>query len=139
MKMASASCRGGPQFFDEQGPEARGQATAFCFRMCPGSIKVEQVVDFLGHLLRHLPDKLLVVWDGLPAHRSELVQAFVAQQQGRLWLERQSTSAPAAKNRATPGQFGQFHAAKFALKPLGLAATHKQPSACDVTTAMLYP
>lgn len=66
----------------------------FYFRMYPGSIKAAQVVDFLGHLLRHLPGKLLVIWDGLPAHRSKLVQAFVAQHQGRLWLERLPAYAP---------------------------------------------
>src|SRR5215208_6310684 len=38
----------------------------FYFRMYPGSIRAEQVVDFLKHLKRHLPGKLLIVWDGLP-------------------------------------------------------------------------
>jgi hypothetical protein len=26
------------------------------------------IVRFLRHLLRHIPGKLLVIWDGLPAH-----------------------------------------------------------------------
>ena len=39
----------------------------FYFRLYPATIRAPQVVDFLGHLLRHLPGKLLVVWDGLPA------------------------------------------------------------------------
>ena len=38
----------------------------FYFRLYPGTIRAPQVVDFLGHLLRHLPGKLLVIWDGLP-------------------------------------------------------------------------
>ena len=42
----------------------------FYFRLYPTTIRAPQVVDFLGHLLRHLPGKLLVVWDGLPAHRA---------------------------------------------------------------------
>ena len=46
----------------------------FYFRMYAGSIKAEQVVDFLRHLLRCLPGKLLIVWDGLPAHRSKPVE-----------------------------------------------------------------
>src|ERR1700694_5415169 len=46
-----------------------------------------QVIEFLEHLMRHLPGKLLIIWDGLPSHRSHLVLDFVRQQRGRLWLE----------------------------------------------------
>ena len=62
--------------------------------MYAGSVKAEQVVDFLRHLMRHLPGKLLIVWDGLPAHRSKLVKAFVAEQKGQVWLERLPAYAP---------------------------------------------
>ncbi len=41
----------------------------------------------LRHLLRHLPGKLLVVWDGLPAHRARVVSDFIAAQRGRLVIE----------------------------------------------------
>jgi hypothetical protein len=41
----------------------------FYFRVYPATIKAPQVVDFLGHLLRQLRGKLLVIWDGLPAPR----------------------------------------------------------------------
>lgn len=37
----------------------------------------EAIVRFLKHLLRHLPGKLLIVWDGLPAHRCRKVKAFL--------------------------------------------------------------
>jgi len=30
-------------------------------------------------LLRHIPGKLLVIWDGLPAHRSRVVKAFLCE------------------------------------------------------------
>ena len=59
----------------------------FYFRLYPTTIRAPQVVDFLGHLLRHLPGKLLVVWDGLPAHRARLVTEFIRAQRGRLPLE----------------------------------------------------
>jgi transposase len=59
----------------------------FYFRLYPTTIRAPQVVDFLGHLLRHLPGKLLVVWDGLPAHRARLVTEFIRAQRGRLALE----------------------------------------------------
>ena len=52
------------------------------------------MIAFLGHLLRHLPGKLLVVWDGLPAHRGRLVKQFIAAQQGRLAVERLPGYAP---------------------------------------------
>lgn len=66
----------------------------FYFRMYPGAIRAQQVVDFLGHLLRHLPGKLMVVWDGLPAHRSKLVKGFLSEQKGRIWVERLPAYAP---------------------------------------------
>lgn len=58
-----------------------------------GAIRAPQVIDFLGHLLRHLPGKLLVVWDGLPAHRAQLAKQFIAEQHGRL-VERLPAYAP---------------------------------------------
>ena len=59
----------------------------FYFRLYPASIRAPQVVDFLGHLLRHLSGKLLVVWDGLPAHRAGVVSDFIRAQRGRLAIE----------------------------------------------------
>jgi transposase len=52
------------------------------------------VIEFLTHLLRHLPGRLLIVWDGLRSHRSRLVWEFVRQQRGRLWLEFLPAYAP---------------------------------------------
>jgi len=59
----------------------------FYFRLYPTTIRAPQVIDFLGHLLRQLRGKLLVIWDGLPAHRARLVSDFIRAQQGRLVLE----------------------------------------------------
>ncbi len=36
------------------------------------------VVRFLQHLLRQIPGKLLVIWDGAPIHRAQVVQDFLA-------------------------------------------------------------
>ena len=33
---------------------------------------------FLKHVLAHIPGKILLVWDGLPAHRSRPVKDFLA-------------------------------------------------------------
>jgi transposase len=37
------------------------------------------VVQFLRHLLRHLPGKILVIWDGGPIHRGQPIKDFLAQ------------------------------------------------------------
>lgn len=66
----------------------------FYFRLYPGSIRAPQAVEFLTHLLRHRRGKVLVIWDGLPVHRSRLVKQFVADQRGRLQLERLPAYAP---------------------------------------------
>jgi transposase len=59
-------------------------ALSFYFRLYPGSVKSEQVVDFLAALVLHIPQPLMVVWDGLPAHRSRLVRDYIAGLHGRI-------------------------------------------------------
>ncbi len=66
----------------------------FYFRLFAGAIRSPQILLFLSHLLRHIPGKLLIVWDGLPGHRSRAVWEFVGQQKGRLWLEFLPAYAP---------------------------------------------
>lgn len=48
---------------------------------------------FLRHLLQYL-DWILVVWDGLPAHRSKRVKQFLSEARGRVHLERLPGYAP---------------------------------------------
>jgi transposase len=53
------------------------------------------VVRFLKHLLRHLPGKLLVIWDGAPIHRGQPVKDFLATGGAeRIHLERLPGYAP---------------------------------------------
>ena len=59
----------------------------FYFRLFPGAIRSPQIIEFLSHLLRHIPGKLLIVWHGLPGHRSRAVRDLVQQRRARLWLE----------------------------------------------------
>lgn len=66
----------------------------FYFRLYPGSIRSPQVVEFLGHLKRHIPRDLLVIWDRLKTHRSRLVKEFVTGQNGKLVLEYLPAYAP---------------------------------------------
>lgn len=43
------------------------------------SVKGNDVVRFLKHLLASIPGKILLIWDNLPAHRGQAVKDFLAQ------------------------------------------------------------
>ena len=42
------------------------------------AFKGDDVVRFLKHLLRQIPGKLLLIWDGSPIHRGRAVKDFLA-------------------------------------------------------------
>lgn len=53
------------------------------------------ILRFLKRPLRQIPGKLTVIWDGLPAHRSQLVRSFLADGAAdRVHLERLPGYAP---------------------------------------------
>ena len=64
----------------------------FYFRLFPGAIRSPQIIQFLSHLLRHIPGKLLIVWDGTARSpqpyrvgvRTATARAFVAGVSSRL-------------------------------------------------------
>lgn len=56
------------------------------FRFYDGAIRGAQIVAFLKALRRHLRRKLLIVWDGLQAHRSRLVRDYVDSTNGAVQL-----------------------------------------------------
>lgn len=56
------------------------------FRLHEGAIRSPQIVEFLRALRRHLKRRLLIVWDGLRAHRSRLVRDYVDSTRGGLQL-----------------------------------------------------
>ena len=43
----------------------------------PGSYSKEALLEYLRNLRRHVRGPLLVLWDGLPAHRSKAVATYV--------------------------------------------------------------
>jgi transposase len=59
----------------------------FYFKFVAGAIRGPHVVQFLKQLQRQLKRKLLVIWDGLPAHRSRLVRDYVDSTHGAIQLE----------------------------------------------------
>jgi transposase len=66
----------------------------FYFRLYKGSVKTAEAIEFLEALLRHIPGRLLIVWDRLPAHRSKTVREFIEAQGDRLWMEFLPAYAP---------------------------------------------
>jgi transposase len=59
------------------------------------SLRAPDVVRFLRHLLRHIPGKLLVIWDRAPIHRAQAIKDFLAQgAAARLHLEQLPAYAP---------------------------------------------
>ena len=66
----------------------------FHFQIHKGSIKSEQVVEFIRHLRRHLPERILLIWDGAAIHRSKLVRDYLASTKGRVRAERLPPYAP---------------------------------------------
>ncbi len=60
-----------------------------------GSMKAKDFVSYLKQLKRHLAGKkLLLIWDGLPAHRAKLVTNYVQTQDKWLKLARLPGYAP---------------------------------------------
>jgi len=55
-----------------------GFSRAHClFRLREGSIQTEEIVEFLKALMAHLKRPLLIIWDGLRAHRSALARVYL--------------------------------------------------------------
>jgi transposase len=58
-------------------------------------INSEDVTAFLAHLLREVPGRTVILWDGAPIHRSQRIKDFLANGAAhRLHLERLPAYAP---------------------------------------------
>lgn len=59
------------------------------------SFKSPDIIRFLKHLMRMIPGKLLIIWDGATIHRSQLIKTFLADgATERIYLERLPGYAP---------------------------------------------
>jgi transposase len=59
------------------------------------AIDSTDVVAFLAHLLREVPGRMIIIWDGAPIHRSHRLQEFLAHGAAqRLHLEQLPGYAP---------------------------------------------
>jgi transposase len=66
----------------------------FYFKLVPGAFNAQRVVEFLEQLRQQIKRPLLVIWDGLPAHRSRLVRDYVDATAGAIQIERLPAYAP---------------------------------------------
>ncbi len=72
-----------------------GSEASLVFGMQPGAYNDESLMEFLVELHRHLDgDKVTLIWDGLPSHRSRAMQAFIKSQRHWLVVERLPAYAP---------------------------------------------
>ncbi len=59
------------------------------------AIDSADVLAFLEHVLREVPGRMVIIWDGAPIHRSQLIKSFLANSAAqRLQLERLPAYAP---------------------------------------------
>ena len=62
----------------------RGGRSRLFLRLHRGNVRSAQIVGFLKHLRRHVRGKVVLIWDGLNAHRSVVTKAHIEKQ--RRWL-----------------------------------------------------
>jgi hypothetical protein len=78
VSMAAALCYG-----------VGGGGASLCFHVHPGSYDTGSLIEVLGQLRVFLGgEKATLLWDGLPAHRSKAMAAFLASQRDWLVVER---------------------------------------------------
>jgi transposase len=82
--MAAALCYG-----------VRGGGAQLAFHITAGNYDTDTLIEVLGELRRFLGgEKATLLWDGLPAHRSRAMRAWLATQRSWLVVERLPAYAP---------------------------------------------
>lgn len=72
-----------------------GSQAMTVFQIKKGSYNTHSLIEFLTDLRRHFdPDPITLIWDGLPAHRSKAMRAWLATQRDWLVVERLPGYAP---------------------------------------------
>ena len=62
---------------------------ALVFQIKPGSYNTDSLIEFLTELRRHFAgEKITLIWDNLPSHKSKAMQAWIATQRHWLRVER---------------------------------------------------
>jgi transposase len=58
----------------------------FYFRFFDGTIKSEQIIEFLAALKQQIGKPLLIIWDGVRTHKSRRVREWLEAQNGRIGI-----------------------------------------------------
>ena len=75
--------------------EPNGSHAHLVFQLRPGAYNTETLIDFLVEVHRHEKRRpVLLIWDGLPAHRSRRMLDWLADQRAWLRAERLPGYAP---------------------------------------------
>ena len=73
----------------------KGNKPKIYFRLQPGAMDRYDFVDFLKDIKKELNGrKLLLIWDGLPAHKAKVVTKYIESQESWLRVERYPAYAP---------------------------------------------
>ena len=72
----------------------RGLKPRLFLRIATGTVRSPEVRQYLQHLRRHIRGKVILVWDGLPAHRANMVKDYVKRQESWLTVYRFPAYAP---------------------------------------------
>jgi transposase len=74
--------------------EPDGSDAHLFFELRPGAYKDQLLIEFLSELQEVEQRPMLLLWDGLPAHRSRCMQNWIASQRDWLSVERLPGYAP---------------------------------------------
>jgi hypothetical protein len=86
------------------------------------------IVHFLRHLLRHVPGKPLVMWDGAPIHRGRPIREFLARGGAKRLRLEQLPGSSCRRRRAVRCRHFQLDLRTTADNWL----THRGPGRCDL-------
>lgn len=71
-----------------------GKKPRLLFRICRKNVDAEEAIRSVVQLKRHVRRPVILLWDGLPAHRSVRVRERIAQENDWLTMERLPAYAP---------------------------------------------
>jgi hypothetical protein len=78
-----------------QAYELDGSAAHLVFQVRPGAYNAELLIEFLAEVHQHEQQRsIMLIWDGLPSHRSRRMLDWVASQRAWLSVERLPGYAP---------------------------------------------
>jgi transposase len=103
-----------------------GRRARLFFQMKPDSYDTDALIAFLRDLRRELPrQRVILIWDGLPAHRSRAMQSHLRTQ--RRWLQVERLPGYAPELNPTESLWGNIKGRELAnFCGTSLAATAKQ-------------